>query len=119
MDRTEGFRIRGVQTIPFIERHQGRDVPHRSGEHDIDRYHAGAVHLPPAARSRDRLLSYIGDVVVNGNPQAKGFEVKEPFAPIAELAYNGDQELPAGTRQILPEKGPKKFAGGYARKSAC
>ena len=61
------------------------------------------------------MLKYIGDVVVNGNPQAKGFEVKEPFAPIAEPAYNGDQDPPAGTRQILLEQGAEKFAT-WARK---
>ena len=69
----------------------------------------------PRRDRANRLLKYIGDVVVNGNPQAKGFEVKEPFAPIAEPAYNGDQDPPAGTRQILLEQGAEKFAT-WARK---
>ena len=118
MDRAlKEFRIRGVQTnIPFIE-NVIKDETFRTGQASttlIDTTPELFTFRPRRDRA-NRLLSYIGDVVVNGNPQAKGFEVKEPFAPIAEPAYNGDQEPPAGTRQILLEKGPKKFAE-WARK---
>ena len=118
MDRAlKEFRIRGVQTnIPFIE-NVIKDETFRTGQASttlIDTTPELFTFRPRRDRA-NRLLSYIGDVVVNGNPQAKGFEVKEPFAPIAEPAYNGDQEPPAGTRQILLEKGPKEFAE-WARK---
>jgi len=118
MDRAlKEFRIRGVQTnIPFIE-NVIKDETFRTGQASttlIDTTPELFTFRPRRDRA-NRLLSYIGDVVVNGNPQAKGFEVKEPFAPIAEPAYNGDQEPPTGTRQILFEKGPKKFAE-WARK---
>ena len=118
MDRAlKEFRIRGVQTnIPFIE-NVIKDETFRTGQASttlIDTTPELFTFRPRRDRA-NRLLSYIGDVVVNGNPQAKGFQVKEPFAPIAEPAYNGDQEPPAGTRQILLEKGPKKFAE-WARK---
>ena len=118
MDRAlKEFRIRGVQTnIPFIE-NVIKNETFRTGQASttlIDTTPELFTFRPRRDRA-NRLLSYIGDVVVNGNPQAKGFEVKEPFAPIAEPAYNGDQEPPSGTRQILLEKGPKKFAQ-WARK---
>ena len=91
MDRAlKEFRIRGVQTnIPFIE-NVIKDETFRTGQASttlIDTTPELFTFRPRRDRA-NRLLSYIGDVVVNGNPQAKGFEVKEPFAPIAEPAYN-------------------------------
>ncbi|MDP6904390.1 MAG: pyruvate carboxylase, partial [Verrucomicrobiota bacterium] len=106
------FRIRGVQTnIPFIE-NVIKNETFRSGQATttlIDTTPELFAFRPRRDRA-NRLLSYIGDVVVNGNPQAKGFEVKEPFPPIVEPEYEGDQEPPPGTRQMLLEQGPKKFA---------
>ncbi len=106
------FRIRGVQTnIPFLE-NVIKNETFRSGQATttlID----NTPELFAFKRRRDRanrLLNYIGDVVVNGNPQTKGFEVKESFKPIASPEHNGDAEPPAGTRQILLEQGPEKFA---------
>ena len=118
MDRAlKEFRIRGVQTnIPFIE-NVIKNETFRTGQASttlIDTTPELFTFRPRRDRA-NRLLKYIGDVVVNGNPQAKGFEVKEPFAPIAEPAYNGDQDPPAGTRQILLEQGAEKFAT-WARK---
>ena len=118
MDRAlKEFRIRGVQTnIPFIE-NVIKNETFRTGQASttlIDTTPELFTFRPRRDRA-NRLLKYIGDVVVNGNPQAKGFEVKEPFAPIAEPDYNGDQDPPAGTRQILLEQGAEKFAT-WARK---
>ena len=111
------FRIRGVQTnIPFLENVIGNET-FRSGQATttlIDTTPELFTFRPRRDRA-NRLLSYIGDVVVNGNPQAKGFEVKEPFTPILEPEYEGDQQPPSGTRQILLEQGPEKFAV-WARK---
>jgi pyruvate carboxylase len=62
---------------------------------------------------RDRatkLLSFLGDIIVNGNPQAKGFKFKtEPQAPVVPV-YDHKMVPPPGTRQLLLELGPKKFA---------
>ena len=113
MDRAlKEFRIRGVQTnIPFIE-NVIKNETFRSGQATttlIDTTPELFAFRPRRDRA-NRLLSYIGDVVVNGNPQTKGFEIQEPFAPISKPTYEGDQEPAAGTRQILLEKGPEKFA---------
>ena len=118
MDRAlKEFRIRGVQTnIPFIE-NVIKNETFRTGQASttlIDTTPELFTFRPRRDRA-NRLLKYIGDVVVNGNPQAKGFEVRESFAPIVEPDYNGDQDPPAGTRQILLEQGAEKFAT-WARK---
>ena len=38
----------------------------------LHRHHARTVRLPQATRPRQQLLGFIGDVVVNGNPEMKG-----------------------------------------------
>ncbi|HEX2099538.1 MAG TPA: pyruvate carboxylase, partial [Candidatus Synoicihabitans sp.] len=61
---------------------------------------------------RDRatkLLNFLGHVIVNGNPQAKGYRPEKPVpSPTPPAAPRG--EPPAGTRQLLLQLGPKKFA---------
>jgi len=66
----------------------------------------------PRRRDRaTRLLGFIGDVVVNGNPEVKGRAwqgpVPEPRLPKAPLPL--PPPLP-GTRQILEERGPRGLA---------
>ena len=117
MDRAlREFRIRGVKTnIPFVE----NVVNH-------PRFRAGEVttsflddspelfRLPSRADRATKLLSYLGDVILNGNPEVKGkpipSDLEVPTFPVAP-----DGEPPAGTRQLLQKLGPKKFAA-WARK---
>ena len=116
MDRAlREFRIRGVKTnIPFLE----NVVRH-------PRFQAGGVttsfldespellRIPRRADRATRLLSYVGDVILNGNPEVKGKKIPESFAAPAIPLATGD--IPSGTRQILQKLGPKKFAQ-WARK---
>src|SRR5258708_5809423 len=82
MDRAlREFRIRGVKTnIPFLE-----NVIHNpifsSGQATTTLIDT-TPELFKFKAKRDRatkLLNFIGDVTVNGNPQAKGFVPKENF----------------------------------------
>jgi pyruvate carboxylase len=61
-----------------------------------------------------KLLSYVGDVILNGSPEVKGKKVPESFekAPVPAVPFI---EPPAGSRQLLRKLGPKKFAA-WARK---
>ena len=43
-----------------------------------------------------KLLSFIGDVTVNGNPEAKGYVVKEVLPPARVPAFNHREPLPPG-----------------------
>src|SRR5271168_1240101 len=117
MDRAlREFRIRGVKTnIPFVE----NVVNH-------PKFRAGQVltsfldDSPELFRFSERgdratkLLSYLGDVILNGNPEVKGKKLPENLAasvlPAASLL-----EPPLGTRQLLQKLGPAKFAA-WARK---
>src|ERR1700719_207987 len=117
MDRAlREFRIRGVKTnIPFVE----NVVNH-------PRFRAGEVttsflddspelfHFPSRGDRATKLLSYLGDVILNGNPEVKGKKVPDGLEPAVAPTVSGIAP-PPGTRQLLQELGPKKFAV-WARK---
>lgn len=106
------FRIRGVKTnLPFLE-NVIQDEAFRSGNATtrlIDTTPALFEFRPRRDRAT-RLLNYLGDVIVNGNPHAKGYRPPAPLleAPLPEFDHT---LAPAdGTRQILLERGPKGLA---------
>jgi pyruvate carboxylase len=113
MDRAlREFRIRGVKTnIPFLE-----NVIHNpifSSGHATTTLIDTTPELFKFKPKRDRatkLLNFISDVTINGNPQAKGFVPKENLTAVHVPAFDTKQAPPKGTRQLLLELGPKKFA---------
>ncbi|HZU24547.1 MAG TPA: pyruvate carboxylase [Bryobacteraceae bacterium] len=112
MDRAlREFRIRGVKTnIPFLENVVNNPV-FQSGQAStrfLDDTPA-LFHFVPRRNRATRLLSYIADVVVNGNPEVKGRPKPASFHPAPVPAHiAGDP--PRGTRQLLDELGPRGFA---------
>jgi len=117
MDRAlREFRIRGVKTnIPFLE----NVVNH-------PRFRAGEVttsfldespelfRFTGRADRATKLLSYIGDVILNGNPEVKGKMVPTEIEKATLPKVPGGTPKP-GTRQLLQKLGPTKFAA-WARK---
>src|SRR5437016_10633099 len=103
MDRAlREFRIRGVKTnIPFVE----NVVNHprfRAGEITTS-FLDDSPELFRFSRRGDRatrLLSYLGDVILNGNPEVKGKKIPQEFEP-AVVPATPVTEVPAGTRQLL------------------
>jgi pyruvate carboxylase len=108
------FRIRGVKTnIGFLE----RVITHPTflaGTCDtsfLDQ-HPEVFQLPVKKDRANKILSYIGNITVNGYPGIKpekrlNFrELREPHIP--EIAYG--QAHPRGTRDILLDKGPEGLA---------
>ncbi|WP_372604307.1 pyruvate carboxylase [Actibacterium sp.] len=117
MDRAlREFRIRGVATnIAFVE---------NLLKHPMflnNEYHTKFIDQTPelfqfkARRDRaTKILTYIADISVNGHPETEGrplppAEAKLPKAPVKRRA-----ELPAGTRQILQDKGAQGVADWMA-----
>ena len=105
------FRIRGVKTnIQFLQ----NVVNHPS-------FQAGEVttgfleetpelfRFRPARDRANRLLSFIGDTIVNGNPTVAGKKRPERFEPPPEVPAGPGLEIEPGTRQRLLELGPEKF----------
>jgi pyruvate carboxylase len=105
------FRIRGVKTnIPFLE----NVIAHptfRTGQATttlIDTTPELFAFKPRRDRAT-KLLNFLGNVIVNGNPHAKGFRPAKPFLAVTPPAP-GHGEPPPGTRQLLLELGPRGFA---------
>src|SRR5437899_4287017 len=112
MDRAlREFRIRGVKTnIPFVE----NVVNHpkfRSGEVTTGflEQHPELFRFPKRGDRATKLLSYLGDVILNGNPEVKGKKAPEVAEP-ARLPSVPGIEPPKGSRQLLKKLGPEKFA---------
>lgn len=114
MDRAiREFRVRGVATnLPFLE----AVINHpqfRSGSYTT-RFIDETPELFKQDKSRDRatrLLSFIGDISVNGNAETK--TRRQPLGKFPEISL---PEVPlgappSGTKQILEKLGAKKFAG--------
>jgi len=113
MDRAlREFRIRGVKSnIPFLENVIRNDT-FRSGQATTTLIDTTPQLFEFKGR-RDRaskLLAFLADVAVNGNPQAKGHKPSIPLTPPPIPAADLKQEPPEGTRQLLLRLGPEKFA---------
>jgi pyruvate carboxylase len=112
MDRAlREFRIRGVKTnIPFLE-NVVNDEAFQSGA-VTTRFLDDTPALFHFTLRRDRatrLLSYLGDVIVNGNPEvANRPHPKEVLA--APIPPHMPDEPPADTKQLLDELGAEGFA---------
>jgi len=106
------FRIRGVKTnIPFLENVLTNEE-FRSGNATtrlIDTT-PELFHFRPRKDRASKLLSFLGDVIVNGNPHAKGYRPQAPLTPAPLPAWNHRQAPAPGTRQILLERGAEGFA---------
>ena len=112
MDRAlREFRIRGIKTnIPFLE----NVVNHPA-------FVAGDVttsflaenpalfRFSPRRDRATRLLNYLGEVIVNGNPEVAG-KPKPARIRNAPIPAHISTPPPAGTKQLLDAKGPAAFA---------
>lgn len=112
MDRAlREFRIRGVKTnIPFLE-NVVRNADFQAGR-ATTRFIDETPELFKFTLRKDRatkLLAYIADVSINGNPEVAGRPRPAAFRAAPIPAHNPN-EPPRGTRQLLIEKGPEEFA---------
>jgi pyruvate carboxylase len=131
------FRIRGVKTnIPFLE----NVIAHpqfRTGQATTSLIDTTPelFKFKPRRDRATKLLNFLGHVIVNGNPHAKGYRPDKPFAPApipasrplvvttaepAKARARGPvvipgTDIPAGSRQLLLERGANGFAE-WARK---
>jgi len=118
MDRAlREFRIRGVKTnIPFLEnvvnhpRFRASEVTTSFLDDSPELF-----RFTGRADRATKLLSYLGEVILNGNPEVKGKTIAGSLDKAPLPAIPPDTAPPAGTRQLLRKLGPKKFAA-WARK---
>lgn len=106
------MRIRGVKTnIPFLQNviNHPQFVSGKATTTLIDT-------TPALFRFREhkdratKLLSFLGDVIVNGNEQVKGRPKPAMTLPIIQPDFEKAGPIQPGTRDRLLELGPKAFA---------
>ena len=112
MDRSlREFRVRGVKTnIPFLENVVNH--PDFQGGHVSTRWLEETPALFKFAARRDRatrLLTYLADVIVNGNASVAGKPAPAHLRTPPTPAHN-PAAPPEGTRQLLTRLGPAGFA---------
>lgn len=113
MDRTlMEFRIRGVMTnmqflqniIAHPEFVAGKATVNFVGSHPE------LFQIKQRQDRATRIVSFLGDVVVNGNPDVKTVDpnkrLEEPEVP----AFEKYQDYPKGSKDLLDELGPEGFA---------
>jgi pyruvate carboxylase len=114
MDRAlREFRVRGLTTnLQFLE----NVIAHpqfRSGE-CITRFIDDTPELFQFQKRRDRatrLLKFLGEVAVNGNPEMKGRKLPDlPFSRPIKPDFSLAAPIPKGSRDRLKELGATKFS---------
>ncbi|AIZ63676.1 pyruvate carboxylase [Hymenobacter sp. DG25B] len=139
MARTlDEFRIRGVSTnIQFLQNIIANPV-FMAGEANVDfiKDHQELFKFKPRLDRATKVLSFLGDVIVNGHPDVRGLvdarrELRKPRLPEVNLATGWSMALdahspgapagngqavsrtapyPPGTKQKLTELGPEGFS---------
>ncbi|WBO85602.1 pyruvate carboxylase [Hymenobacter yonginensis] len=114
MARTlDEFRVRGVSTnIQFLQNIIAHPV-FMAGEANVDfiKDHPELFKFKTRQDRATKVLSFLGDVIVNGNPDVRNLldprrELRKPRLPEADLTATP----PPGTKQKLTELGPEGFA---------
>ena len=106
------FRIRGVKTnIPFIE----NVIDHadfRSGQATtrlIDTT-PELFDFKPRRDRASRLLNFLAEVTVNGNPHLKAGRPQVEVISPKPMSYERENPMEQGTRDLLLKLGPKGFS---------
>lgn len=106
------FRIRGVKTnIPFLENviHHPQFTAGDATTRMIDTT-PELFHFKPKRDRATKLLRFLGDVSVNGNPNSKGFTPTAPYPSPTVPEVAPATPIEKGSRDFLLELGQQKFA---------
>lgn len=106
------FRIRGVQTnIPFLQNVIAHPI-FRAGEQRVSfiEKHPELLEITKPKNRGTRILRYMADVIVNGNPEVKNHDPNKKFQPAIVPSYDRHSAHTPGTKNLLTELGPHDFS---------
>src|SRR5690625_7892653 len=89
-----------------------QDETFRSGQATVNLI-ANKPELLNLPRRRDRgtkMLRYLGNVIVNGHEDVKYVDESKSLKSAVVPEFDNSGEYPRGTKQLLTELGPEKFA---------
>lgn len=106
------FRIRGVKTnIAFLDNILNHET-FREGKVTVN-FIKNEPALFQFTESRNRtgkLVDFLGEVIVNGNPDVKTILPNKKFLKPKVPSFDMSVDYPKGTKDLLTELGPEKFA---------
>ncbi len=105
------FRIRGVKTNIHFLRNVIQHKTFVKGRATVN-FIQNTPSLFKIKLSQDRtskVTAYLGEVIVNGNPDVKFQDDTKVFRNPKIPIYNHASEYPKGTKDLLTELGPEKF----------
>ncbi|WP_142785165.1 pyruvate carboxylase [Changchengzhania lutea] len=106
------FRIRGVKTnMPFLSNILTHDT-FRKGKVTVNFIKANPdlfIFKEPRNRAT-KLITYLGDVIVNGNADVKKIDPSKTFVKPTVPKFDVNAEYPKGTKDLLTKLGPEKFS---------
>lgn len=105
------FRIRGVKTNIHFLQNVIQNETFREGKATVN-FIANTPSLFEIKLPQDRtskIVNYLGEVIVNGNPDVKTFDKNKVFRTPKIPKVEGFTSFPKGTKDLLTEMGPEKF----------
>ncbi|WP_108803427.1 pyruvate carboxylase [Aquimarina sp. Aq107] len=106
------FRIRGVKTnMPFLDNILSHTT-FRKGEVTVN-FIRDTKELFKIKESRNRatkLANFLGDIIVNGNSDVKNIDPTKTFVVPQIPKFEEKADYQKGTKDLLTELGPEKFA---------
>lgn len=106
------FRIRGVQTNMAFLDNILKHPTFRAGKVTVNFIQSEPslfVFVEPRDRA-NKLLQYLGETIVNGNPDVKTVDPTFVFSKPVIPDFDRNNSYPKGTKDLLTEKGPEAFA---------
>ena len=106
------FRIRGVKTNMLFLDNILQHETFRKGEVTVNFIKQNPdLFIFKAPRNRaTKLVTYLGDVIVNGNSDVKKIDPKKTFIKPIIPKFDINAAHPKGTKDLLTELGPDKFS---------
>lgn len=106
------FRIRGVKTnVGFLENVITNPVFY-NGEATVNfiEEHPELFNITGWQDSGTKMLKYLADVIVNGNPDVKRIDTTKIFRIPTIPTFDQAKKHPKGTKDLLTELGPEGFS---------
>jgi pyruvate carboxylase len=106
------FRIRGVKTnMSFLDNILKHDT-FKKGAITVNFIKSNPdLFIFKAPRNRaNKIISYLGDITVNGNADVRKKDVFKVFIKPKVPHFDANAAYPKGTKNLLTELGPDKFA---------
>ena len=107
------FRVRGVSTNIGFLLNLLQNETFTSGDATVNFIGDNQdLLIPPGWRDRGtKMLKYLADVIVNGNPDVKFVDPNKIFPKAVIPPFDINSPIPKGTKDMLNEMGIDKFLG--------